>query len=278
MAELLKATKNFSPNMIIDNGDSFLVYKARLSNGLTVAVKKLDPAVFPGFREVRAEVETLGKLRHPNIVKLLGYSASDSAGLFVYEFVEKGNLQNWLHPRTCITKLSWQARFRIVRGVADGLAYLHGLESPIVHRDIRPENVLLDSEFQAHITNFALARRIESAAHTHVTTFTETTSAYTPPEYKLGCPVATLKGDVFSFGVFMWEIATGRLPKGGELLYLDYRQHCCRELVDCKIPRNELNEGNVKEYFRIARLCASWMPQHRPALRDVVQLLSRIST
>ncbi|KAK9950774.1 hypothetical protein M0R45_006243 [Rubus argutus] len=277
MAELLNATENFSPNMIIDHGDSFLVYKARLSNGLTVAVKKLDPAAFPGFREFRAEVETLGKLRHPNIVKLLGYNASDSAGLFVYEFVEKGNLQNWLCPHVSTTNLSWQARLRIVRGVADGLAYLHGLESPIVHRNITAVNVLLDSEFQARITNFVLARRFESAAHTHVSTFPVGTGAYTPPEYKmLGPNIATLKGDVFSFGVLMWEIATGRLPQGKELTGLYDRQDRYRGLVDSKIRRSELDEANVKLYFRIICLCAPCRPENRPAMREVVQWLSQI--
>ncbi|KAM5586563.1 hypothetical protein ABKV19_005467 [Rosa sericea] len=83
--------------MIIDHGDSFLLYKAQLSNGLTVAVKKLDPEEFPGFREFRAEVETLGKLRHPNIVKLLGYSASDSCGLFACEYIERGGSTQSIH-------------------------------------------------------------------------------------------------------------------------------------------------------------------------------------
>lgn len=283
MAELLKATKNFSTNMIIGNGDSFVLYKARLSNGKTVAVKRLDPAAFPGFREFRAEVETLGKLRHPNIVKLLGYNASGTDGLFVYEFLEKGNLQSWLHHHPTFVELSWQVRLCIVRGVADGLAYLHGLESPIVHRDIKAENVLLDSEFQAHITNFGLARRIDSTAHSHVSTLTTITVAnrgHAPPEYKLGSPVATLSGDVFSFGIYMLEVATGRLPNL-QLDLLDWVNKmlaCYRymELVDSKILRSELDVANVKEYFQIACLCASQNSQHRPNMGSVAALLSHL--
>ncbi|PRQ30705.1 putative protein kinase RLK-Pelle-LRR-Xb-1 family [Rosa chinensis] len=285
MAKLLRATNNFSSDMIIGYGDCFLLYKAQLSNGLTVAIKKLDPREFPGFREFRAEVETLGKLRHPNIVKLLGYS---SVGHFVYEYIERGDLHCLLHDSEVRdNSLPWETRFQIVRGVADGLAYLHGLETPIVHRDIRAKNVLLDLEFQPHITNFGLARRIESQ-HSHVSTCTDGAIAYMPPEYLVGCNVATLKGDVFSFGVLMLEIATGRCPSllnelnGKKRGLVEWAKRMITsnrqmEMVDSRILRQDLDKVIVEQYMSIACLCTFNNDKGRPPMREVVELLNELS-
>ncbi|PRQ30703.1 putative protein kinase RLK-Pelle-LRR-Xb-1 family [Rosa chinensis] len=274
MAELLKATNNFSSDMIIDHGDSFLLYKAQLSNGLTVAVKKHDPEEFPGFREFRAEVETLGKLRHPNIVKLLGYSASDSGGLFVYEYIERGNLHRLLHESN--TQLPWKTRLQIVKGVADALAYLHGLDNRIVHRDIKPRNVLLDSEFQPHITNFGLARRIDSE-HSHVSTTCAGDIEYMPPEYSQGLDKATLKGDVYSFGILMLEIASGARPSFPVRL----ANWACipkMKMIDSSIRRQDLDEVVVKKYISIACSCANKSSRERPPMTQVVELLNQLST
>ncbi|PRQ30708.1 putative protein kinase RLK-Pelle-LRR-Xb-1 family [Rosa chinensis] len=280
MPKLLKATQNFSPDMIIGHGDSFLLYKAHLSNGLTVAVKKLDPREFPGFREFRAEAQTLGKLLHPNIIKLLGYS---SDGHFVYEYIERGDLQCLLHDSD--NPLPWSTRLGIVRGVASGLAYLHGLKSPIVHRDIRAKNVLLDLEFQPHITSFGLARQIESS---YVSTIDDGVMGYMPPEYLAGSNVATLRGDVYSFGILMLEIATAKWPnlpimfdhkkmrivEWARKMVMGDRQI---EMMDSCIPIQDLDEDIVKKYFSIACSCSHEIARERPPMIEVVKLLNELS-
>ncbi|KAK7857416.1 leucine-rich repeat receptor protein kinase ems1 [Quercus suber] len=206
MTDLRVATKDFSPEFIIGGGSFGTVYKARLSKYVTVAVKKLNPDAFKGFREFWAEMVTLGMLHHPNIVKILGYCMKGSDRLLIYEFFQKGNLDQWLHlkqkPDASTVTLSWGTRIQIVKGVANGLSFLHSLDKPIAHQNIKSRTVFLDSDFQAHITDFGLARGIDNS-----TSYVSTQSAdtmgycYMPPEYKEGLTTATLEADVYSFGI-----------------------------------------------------------------------------
>ncbi|KAL0438268.1 UNVERIFIED_CONTAM: Leucine-rich repeat receptor protein kinase MSP1 [Sesamum latifolium] len=213
MQELVEVTRNFSPDLIIGDGSFGLVYKARLYSGPVVAVKKLSPDAFQGLREFRAEMETC-KIRHPNIVKILGYCATGSDRVLIYEFIEKGSLDQWLYDTSSEEDydalelrlpLSWHTRMKIIRGVAKGLAFMHNLDTPIIHRDIKASNILLDANFEAHIADFGLARRIEGS-HSHVSTQVAGTMGYMPPEYLHGATMATVVGDVYSFGVLMLEI------------------------------------------------------------------------
>jgi hypothetical protein len=292
MAEIVVATKNFSTDLIVGDGSFGLVYKAKLNNGLTVAIKKLDPDAFQGFREFRAEMETLGQLRHRNLVKILGYCIAGPDRILIYEFIERGNLDIWLHDSSSSTEqtltlpLSWATRKKIVKGVANGLDYLHGLEKPIIHRDIKASNVLLDSEFEARIADFGLARTIDSS-HSHVSTQVAGTMGYMPPEYKAGFTLATVKADVYSFGTLMLESAMGKRPNlpmafdGVEMGFVEWArkmvaQNREMEMVDVNISREGLVECDVKEYFRIACLCTHEYPRERPAMKVVVQLLMQI--
>ncbi|XP_050269348.1 putative serine/threonine-protein kinase [Quercus robur] len=287
MQELRKATKDFSTDLIIGDGSFGLVYKAQLSSGVTVAIKKLDPDAFQGFREFRAEMETLGKLRHPNIVKILGWCVSGNERLLIYEFVQKGSLDQWLQQEQDVPTLSWGTRVKIVKGVAKGLSFLHNLEKPIVHRDIKASNVLIDSDFEAHIADFGLARRIDTS-NSHVSTQFAGTMGYMPPEYKEGLTAATLEADVYSFGILMFEIATGKRPNLPTLLdgkevglvqwarkMLAQNQHM--EMVDASLSREDgLIEAHVKEYFEIAGMCTSEIRKERPAMAKIVELLDQI--
>ncbi|XP_025013144.2 tyrosine-sulfated glycopeptide receptor 1 isoform X7 [Ricinus communis] len=292
MDELKLATNNFSPGLIIGDGSFGFVYKATLSDGTTVAIKKLDPDAFQGFREFRAEMETLGKLHHPNIVRILGYCISGVDRVLIYEFIEKGNLDQWLHETSTdnepLTKspLSWEMRIKIVMGIANGLAYLHQLDTPIIHRDIKASNVLLDGEFEAHIADFGLARAID-ASHSHVSTQVAGTMGYMPPEYKEGVTVATVRADVFSFGILMIEIATGERPnlpvvlEGREVglivwarKMLEQDRHV--EILDSKMCKQGLNEENVKGYFSIASMCTNEIQMDRPVMSEVVHLLNQL--
>ncbi|KAJ1424977.1 Serine-threonine/tyrosine-protein kinase, catalytic domain [Sesbania bispinosa] len=295
MEELARATENFSPSLIVGDGSFGLVYKARLSTGTVVAVKKLSPDAFQGFREFAAEMETLSKLRHHNIVKILGYWASGPERLLVYEFIEKGNLDQWLHetspaePNDDVSTdlhrfpLSWETRVNIIRGVAHGLCYLHGLEKPIIHRDIKASNVLLDSNFQAHIADFGLARRID-ASHSHVSTQFAGTIGYMPPEYRDGVIVANRKVDVYSFGVLMIETASGNRPNlpvrmdQNDIGLVQWARKMKEEnaemkMLDVNISREGLKEDSVKEYMRIACMCTGELQKERPEMPEVVKLL-----
>ncbi|KAK7343753.1 hypothetical protein VNO77_12766 [Canavalia gladiata] len=290
--ELARATNNFSPHLIVGDGSFGLVYKARLSTGDLVAVKKLSPDAFQGFREFAAEMETLSRLRHRNIVKILGYWASGPERLLVYEFIEKGNLDQWLHEPSSNNEvsndllrlpLSWETRVKIILGVANGLCYLHGLEKPIIHRDIKASNVLLNSEFEAQIADFGLARRIDNS-HSHVSTQFAGTIGYMPPEYRNGVNVANKKVDVYSFGVLMIETASGHRPnlamKLGEndIGMVHWAQKMMEQnaeinMLDVNISREGLREDSVKEYVRIACKCTSEFQKDRPEMPEVVKFL-----
>ncbi|XVF29834.1 hypothetical protein REPUB_Repub16aG0005000 [Reevesia pubescens] len=293
MAELAAATKNFSSDLIIGDGSFGYVYKATLSNGITVAIKKLDPDAFQGLREFRAEMETLGKLRHDNIVKILGFCSSGVDRVLIYEYIERGSLDQWLYDEeqgnsVGRSPLSWETRKKIVSGIANGLAYLHGLDTPIIHRDIKASNVLLDYNFEAHIADFGLARQVKEA-HSHVSTQVAGTMGYMPPEYREGSTVATVMADVYSFGILMIEIATQNRPnwpvrfEGNDVGLVGWVRNMVAqerqiEMVYQKIPRKELIEDEVREYFGIACMCTSELTKERPTMNQVVELLHQIST
>ncbi|KAK1403959.1 Phytosulfokine receptor 2 [Heracleum sosnowskyi] len=303
LSDLVKATENFSPDLIIGDGSFGLVYKANLWNFstyavMTVAVKKLSVDAFQGFREFRAEMETLGKIRHPNIVKILGYCATDLDRILIYEYIEKGSLDQWLCDTSSGNNdsmsepklpLSWETRLSIIGDVAKGLCFMHNLEIPIIHRDIKASNVLLDSKFRAHIADFGLARRMEDE-HSHVSTQVAGTMGYMPPEYFHGSMIATPLGDVYSFGVLMLEVATGRRPNwpvkdedGKEIRIVKWctkmvEQKKEMEIIDCAISQEDLKQKQVVEFFRIALLCIDEAaPKQRPSMNKVVQLLDGIS-
>ncbi|KAF3960152.1 hypothetical protein ACB098_11G043000 [Castanea mollissima] len=287
MTKLRAATKDFSPKFIIGDGSFGTVYKAQLSNGVTVAIKRLNPDAFKGFREFWAEMVTLGMLHHPNIVKILGYCMTSSDRLLIYEFFQKGSLDHWLHLERNFTFI-WGTRIQIVKGVAKGLSFLHSLDKPIAHQNIKSRNVFLDSNFQAHITDFGVARGIDNS-----TSYASTQSAdamgycYMPPEYKEGLTSATLEADVYSFGILMFEIATGKRPNLPTFLYgkeigiaewarkmLAQDEHM--QMLDGSMRRDGLIEAHVKEYFEIARMCTSEIRRERPTMAKVFRLLNSI--
>lgn len=172
--DLAKATGNFSSDNIIGDGSFGFVYSAVLpEGGSAVAVKRLsaDHAAGAGNREFRAELEVLGSLSHPNLARLLGYCVAGRDRLLVYELLERGSLDTWLHGDAA-DPLPWPARLRITRGAAAALAFLHhGCHPSVLHRDIKASNVLLDEGFEAKLADFGLARLVSgSPTVTHVST------------------------------------------------------------------------------------------------------------
>lgn len=156
--------------------------------------------------EFQSELEILRRLRHRNIVQILGYCISGDNDNLIYEFFEKHNLEICLHDFSCWDSssisslpLPWETRHKILRGVANGLAYMHDLDKPIIPTNLKERNVLLDLEFEAHISDFGLAGMIE-AQFCHVTTKAEGTVDYMPAEYEHASRIATVKGDVYTYG------------------------------------------------------------------------------
>ncbi|KAJ6834385.1 putative leucine-rich repeat receptor protein kinase MSP1-like [Iris pallida] len=289
LADLAAATGNFSTERIVGDGGFGFVYRAVLPSGAAVAVKKLSAdAAFHGLREFRAEIETLARIRHPNLCRILGCCASGPDRILIYEFLHNGSLDAWIHEPVA-SPLPWKTRIRIVTGVAAGLAFLHNeCKPPIIHRDIKASNVLLDAEFGSRIADFGLARRFEDSAKSHVSTQVAGTMGYMPPEYREGSTVATAKADVYSFGILMYEVAAGRRPSwpvmgedGREVALVRWARGLAEsgrgsEVLDPLI--GDAEEGEVAGYLGVAYWCTEESPRKRPTMGEVVELLGSLSS
>ncbi|KAF5734703.1 protein kinase 2B chloroplastic-like [Tripterygium wilfordii] len=216
--ELRNATRNFRPDSLIGEGGFGYVYKGWIDEqtlaamkpgcGMVVAVKKLKPEGFQGHKEWLSEVNYLGQLHHPNLVKLIGYCLDGDNRLLVYEYMPKGCLENHLFRRGA-QPLAWAARIKVAIGAAHGLAFLHDSEQPVIYRDFKASNILLDSEFNAKLSDFGLAKAGPTGDRTHVTTQVMGTQGYAAPEY-IATGRLTTKCDVYSFGVVLLELLSGR--------------------------------------------------------------------
>nr|GMD85754.1 probable receptor-like serine/threonine-protein kinase At4g34500 [Ipomoea batatas] len=164
-------------------------------------------------KEFKVEVEAIGKVRHKNLVGLLGYCAEGTQSrLLVYEYVDNGNLEQWLHGDVGpVSPLTWDIRMKIAIGIARGLAYLHeGLEPKVVHRDVKSSNILLDRKWNAKVSDFGLAKLL-GPEKSYVTTRVMGTFGYVSPDYA-STGMLNEGSDVYSFGVLLMEIVTGRSP------------------------------------------------------------------
>lgn len=224
LEDIARATNDFHGDTVIGEGGFGTVYRATLRNAKvsnacqTVALKKLNLAIkMQGDAEFAVEMETLGKVVHPNLVTLLGYCSTNDEKILVYEYMANGDLDTWLGDRSGKQPLlEWENRWKIAIGSARGLAFLHHEITPrIFHRDIKPSNILLDDNLDPKLADFGLARLI-SDYDTHVSTGLAGTVGYIPPEYGPGRVAATTKGDVYSFGVILLELVTGKRPSREE--------------------------------------------------------------
>ncbi|KAL6850207.1 hypothetical protein ACP4OV_020834 [Aristida adscensionis] len=205
---LIRATNNFSIQNLIGAGGFGATYKAELAPGFLVAVKRLAMGRFQGLQQFDAEIRTLGRIRHRNLVTLIGYHIGESDTFLIYNYLSGGNLERFIHEMGS-RKVSWLEVHKIAVDVAQALAFLHGSCTPrIIHRDIKPSNILLDEELNAYLSDFGLARLIE-VTQTHATTDVAGTFGYVAPEYATTCRVSD-KADVYSFGVVLLELMSGK--------------------------------------------------------------------
>ncbi|KAK4766654.1 hypothetical protein SAY87_008296 [Trapa incisa] len=215
--ELKSATRNFRD--LLGEGGFGCVYEGWLDQHTlgsskpgpraVVAVKKLKPQGFQGHKEWLSEVKYLGQLHHPNLVKLIGYCLEGNNRLLVYEYMPKGSLENHLFQSGDAPPLSWAMRMKVAIGAARGLSFLHELEHQVIYRDFKASNILLDSEFNAKLSDFGLAKAGPTGDETHVTTQVLGTHGYAAPEY-IATGRLTVKCDVYSFGVVLLELISGR--------------------------------------------------------------------
>ncbi|CAL5394665.1 unnamed protein product [Camellia sinensis] len=285
--QLHSATGGFGKSNVIGHGGFGLVYRGVLQDGRKVAVKLMDRAGKQGEEEFKVEVELLSRLHSPYLLALVGYCSDSNHKLLVYEFMANGGLQEHLYPingsNTISSRLDWETRLRIALEAAKGLEYLHEhVSPPVIHRDFKSSNILLDKNFHAKVSDFGLAKLGCDKAGGHVSTRVLGTQGYVAPEYALTGRL-TPKSDVYSYGVVLLELLTGRVPVDmkraqgeGVLVSWALPQLTDREkVVEIMDPALE-GQYSMKEVVQvaaIAAMCVQPEADYRPLMADVVQSL-----
>ncbi|MBA0823487.1 hypothetical protein Goarm_020217 [Gossypium armourianum] len=285
-ADLLEATNGFHDDSLIGSGGFGDVYKAQLKDRSIVAIKKLIHISGQGDREFTAEMETIGKIKHRNLVPLLGYCKVGEERLLVYEYMRYGSLEDVLHDqKKSGIKLNWAARRKIAIGAARGLAFLHHNCTPhIIHRDMKSSNVLLDENLEARISDFGMAR-LMSAMDTHLSVSTLAgTPGYVPPEYYQSFRCSA-KGDVYSYGVVLLELLTGKRPTdsvdfGDNNLVGWVKQHAklkIGDIFDLELMKEEPSlEIELLQHLNVACACLDDRPWRRPTMIQVMAKFKEI--
>ncbi|KAK3150651.1 hypothetical protein QOZ80_3AG0235930 [Eleusine coracana subsp. coracana] len=288
IADLRAATRGFSMTNFIGEGGFGPVYKGyvddKLKHGLPaqpVAVKLLDLEGGQGHTEWLTEVFFLGQLRHPHLVKLIGYCYEDEHRLLVYEFMTRGSLEKHLF-RKYAASLPWSTRLKIAIGAAKGLAFLHEAEKPVIYRDFKTSNILLDSDYKAKLSDFGLAKDGPEEDETHVSTRVMGTQGYAAPEYIMTGHL-TAKSDVYGFGVVLLELLTGRKsvdrsrpPREQNLVewarpYLTDARRLDR-VMDPNVT-GQYSSRAAQKAAAVAHRCVSLNPKSRPHMSAVVEAL-----
>ncbi|XP_044478687.1 PTI1-like tyrosine-protein kinase 1 isoform X2 [Mangifera indica] len=287
--ELKETTDSFGSKALIGEGSYGRVYYANLSSGKAVAVKKLDVSSEPETNtEFLTQVSMVSRLKHENLVELLGYCVDGSTRVLAYEFATMGSLHDILHGRKGVQGaqpgpvLDWMTRVRIAVDAARGLEYLHEKVQPsIIHRDIRSSNVLLFEDFKAKIADFNLSNQApDMAARLHSTRVLGT-FGYHAPEYAMTGQL-TQKSDVYSFGVVLLELLTGRkpvdhtMPRGQQSLVTwatpRLSEDKVKQCVDPKL-KGEYPPKGVAKLAAVAALCVQYEAEFRPNMSIVVKAL-----
>ncbi|EEF46156.1 probable serine/threonine-protein kinase PBL12 [Ricinus communis] len=290
-AELRTITQSFSRSNLLGEGGFGPVYKGfvddKLRPGLAaqpVAVKSLDLDGLQGHKEWMAEIIFLGQLRHQHLVKLIGYCSEEDQRLLVYEYMPRGSLENQLFRRYSAA-LPWSARMKIALGAAKGLAFLHETDPPVIYRDFKSSNILLDSDYIAKLSDFGLAKDGPDGEETHVTTRVMGTQGYAAPEYVMTGHLTTMS-DVYSFGVVLIELLTGRRSMddtrpGRDQNIVEWARPLLKDLnkldriIDPRLE-GQYSSSGAQKAAALAYKCLSHHPKPRPTMSYVVKVLESL--
>ncbi|XP_062160448.1 cysteine-rich receptor-like protein kinase 44 isoform X2 [Alnus glutinosa] len=277
------ATKNFSAKNKIGEGGFGGVYKGTLSNGQEIAVKRLSRSRGQGVEEFKNEVLLLAKLQHKNLVRLLGFCLEGEEAILVYEFMHNKSLDHFLFDPVKQEELNWSRRYKIIRGIARGLLYLHeDSQLKIIHCDLKASNVLLDKDMNSKISDFGLARIFTVDQSLGCTSRIRGTYGYMSPEYAMHGQFS-VKTDVFSFGILILEIISGK--RNNFTFQSDYAENLLSyawsqwkegiplELLDPTLA-DCYSRDEVDRCIHIALLCVQEDPDERPTMARVVLMLN----
>ncbi|XP_059318627.1 leucine-rich repeat receptor-like serine/threonine-protein kinase BAM3 [Lycium ferocissimum] len=296
----LKVTKedilsSLKDENIIGNGGSGKVYRVVIDQtGETYAVKSIGNGKISGGRpllgpqkEFLAEVRTPGSIRHNNIVKLICFISSADRNLLVYEYFEQQSLDKWLHRKKraispgqiSTPAVDWQKRLKIATAAAQGLCYMHhDCTRTIIHRDIKSSNILLDSEFNAKIADFGLAKILaRQDDNPETASAIAGTFGYIAPEYASTFKV-NVKTDIYSFGVVLLELTTGREPilREDQMNLAQWAQKCHREGNSEALDEEVMETSNLEQMrgvFKLGLMCTGASPTGRPSMKEVCNIL-----
>ncbi|PPD79341.1 hypothetical protein GOBAR_DD23744 [Gossypium barbadense] len=294
--ELKKYTKNFSEANDIGSGGYGKVYRGTLPTGELVAIKRAQQGSMQGGLEFKTEIELLSRVHHKNVVSLLGFCFERGEQMLVYEYIPNGSLSDSLSGKSGI-RLDWPRRLKIALGAAKGVAYLHELANPpIIHRDIKSTNILLDERLNAKVADFGLSKPMGDSEKGHVSTQVKGTMAqgsagadsplfvgYLDPEYYMTQQL-TEKSDVYSFGVLMLEIITARRPiERGKYIVREMRMsmdktkslYNLQQILDPAIGFGTSSKG-LERFVELAMRCVEESGADRPTMGEVVKEIENI--
>ncbi|OWM90976.1 hypothetical protein CDL15_Pgr023309 [Punica granatum] len=279
---ILEATNNFSDESKLGQGGFGPVYKGKFPGGQEIAVKRLSSGSGQGLEEFKSEVMLIAKLQHRNLVRLLGYCIEGDEKILLYEYMPNKSLDSFIFDRTRCVLLTWQMRLEIILGITRGMLYLHqDSRLRIIHRDLKTSNVLLDEEMNPKISDFGLARIFEGKQIEATTQRVIGTYGYMSPEYALD-GFFSIKSDVFSFGVVVLEIISGKRNTGfyqaeGQINLLGHAWRLWTEnnalnLMD-HVLEETCNGDEVVKCINVALLCLQEDPNDRPTMSNVLFML-----
>ncbi|KAI3701906.1 hypothetical protein L6452_27366 [Arctium lappa] len=281
--EMKKYTSNFPDINNIGAGGYGMVYRGSLPNGQLIAIKRAQKGSTQGGLEFKTEIELLSRVHHKNVVGLIGFCFDQGERMLVYEYIVNGTVEDSLSGRSSI-RMDWMRRLKVALGAARGLQYLHDLaDPPIIHRDVKTSNILLDARLVAKVADFGLSKPLSDANRTHVTTQVKGTLGYMDPEYYMTQQL-TEKSDVYSFGVVMLELITARNPiEKGKFIVKEVKQamnkskelYDLHEVLDPTIGLSSQLKG-LERFVDLSLWCVEEMGNQRPAMSEVVKELESI--
>ncbi|KAG5248417.1 leucine-rich repeat transmembrane protein [Salix suchowensis] len=283
--ELKRCTYNFTESNEIGSGGYGKVYRGILSDGQVVAIKRAQRGSMQGGLEFKTEIELLSRVHHKNLVGLVGFCFEQGEQMLVYEYMPNGTLRESLSGKFGVY-LDWKRRLRIALGSARGLAYLHELANPpIIHRDVKSTNILLDENLTAKVADFGLSKLVSDSSKGHVSTQVKGTLGYLDPEYYMTQQL-TEKSDVYSFGVVMLELITAKQPiEKGKYIVREVRmamdrndeeQYGLKEMMDSGLRNTGGNLVGFGRFLELAMQCVEESATERPTMSEVVKAIEMI--